>query len=179
MKASVVLTGNRFPRRNRLGSSCSSRMLVSGYGFAVGSWRLDSRAWARNGAWFAVGRFAVCGLALVVRGMSWFLALPSDGTYMTYRTYMDREANCKRHAGGTSSCSSRYSGDCRDGCQGEPKALPRPIRTARDHHSRTRTTTSTKDDCRALSNLARAPRTSGSSSLPMLGGDDLQPSRCN
>jgi hypothetical protein len=51
--------------------------------------------------------------------MLWFLALQSDGTYMTYRTYMDRGANCKRHAGDEF-----------------------PL-------------------------------------VPMLGGDDLQPSRCN
>ena len=103
---------------------------------------------------------------------------------MTYRTYMDGGANCKRRTGRDELALVRCSGDYRDGCQGEPEALSAPIGTARHHQSRrphrSRTrTTSTKDDCRALSNLARVPRTSRSSSLPILAGDDLQPPQCN
>ncbi len=68
-------------------------------------------------------RFAVCGLALVVSGMLWFLALQSDGTYMTYMTYMDLYG--------------------------------------------------------AGSELQTACRWDELPLVPILGGDDLQPSRCN
>jgi hypothetical protein len=187
-----VLTGHRFPRRNRLGSSCSWRILVSGYGLAVIGlqFAVVEQGLGQKRVTVRSSRFTVhSGWARLVRGMSWFLALQSDRTYMTYRTYMNRGANCKRRGGRDELPLVRCSGDYRDGCPGEPKALPPPIRIARHHqsrrphHSRTRTTTSTttstKDDCRALSNLARAPRTSRSSSLPMLARDDLQSFRCN
>jgi hypothetical protein len=153
-----VLTGHRFPRRNRLGSSCSWRILVSGYGLAVIGlqFAVVEQGLGQKRVTVRSSRFTVhSGWARLVRGMSWFLALQSD---RTYRTYMDRVANCKRRGGRDELPLVRCSGDYRDGCPGEPKALP---------------------FLRSPSELARAPRTSRSSSLPMLTRDDLQSFRCN